>query len=99
MAETADPALAAQPTPGGGALLRLVNPLEARGYDTLASAAVDVAVPDDARELFASRAERHASSPTRRATRRAAPPARRGRRGAGETSAAPDAENVHNLDA
>lgn len=55
--EVGEAALAAQPTPGGKSLLRLVDFLEARGFDTLADAAIDAALPDGQVELFHSRAQ------------------------------------------
>lgn len=86
--EGVEPELAAQRTPGGKALLRLVHLLEARGYESLAGAAVDAAVPDGARSLFSFRLERFSASPTRHA-RRPSTTRRTGRRGT-PSEAAPD---------
>jgi hypothetical protein len=97
--ERDDLALADQPTPGGKALIRLVNLLEARGFEKLANAAVDAAVPDEQLELFRSRVERRLTSSS---TRRGRQPARRApRRGAasGETSSAPDLEADYHSEA
>ena len=71
--EGRDTELAAQRIPGGSALVRLIHLLEARGYESLASAAIDAAVPDDARDSFYSRAEQFTSAPTRRIARRGPP--------------------------
>ena len=68
--EEPDPELAAARVPGGKALVRLLQLLEARGYESLAGAAIETALPADARDLFYSRAERFTSSPTRRVARR-----------------------------
>jgi hypothetical protein len=63
--ESIDLAVATQRTPGGKPLIRLLQLLEERGYEPIAEAAIDTAVPDDARELFYARVEQHTSSPTR----------------------------------
>jgi len=99
--EGAEAELAVQPTPGGKALLRLVNLLEARGYQRLADATIDAAVPEGQLELFHSRARAATSSPARQTGRRPSQPARgRGRRGAsGETSSEADAAPGHDFEA
>ena len=72
--ETADMAVAAQRTPGGKPLLRLLQLLEARGYEHVAEATIETAVPEESREVFYARVEQHTSSPTRQvAGRRKAP--------------------------
>jgi hypothetical protein len=88
ISELVEPELAAQRTPGGKALLRLVHLLEARGYESLADAAVDAAVPDDGRSLFSFRLERFSASPTRH-VHRPSTSRRSGRRGT-PSEAAPD---------
>jgi hypothetical protein len=59
----------AQPTPGGKVLARLLQLLEARGFERAASAAIKAAVPEQYRTLFYSRADRFTASPARRAAR------------------------------
>lgn len=66
IADEPDPESAAKRIPGGGALVRLLQLVEARGYHDIAAAAIDAAVPDEALGLFYARAERFTSSPTRR---------------------------------
>jgi hypothetical protein len=66
IADESDPASAAKRIPGGGALVRLLQLVEARGYHDIAAAAIDAAVPDESLTLFYARAERFTSSPTRR---------------------------------
>jgi hypothetical protein len=56
----------APPTPGGKPLVRLLQLLEARGYEEAAAGAIDAAVPEESRDLFYARAERFTSSPSRR---------------------------------
>ncbi|MBI3801200.1 MAG: hypothetical protein HY268_30040, partial [Deltaproteobacteria bacterium] len=62
--DTTDMAAATQPAPGGKPLMRLLQLLEARGYEQVAEASIAAAVPEDARELFYARVEQRTSSPT-----------------------------------
>jgi hypothetical protein len=65
-----------QSTLGGKALVRLLQLLEARGHEALAVAAIENAVPEEARELFFyKRAERLTSPPSRSGVSRRAEPA------------------------
>ncbi|HET7504179.1 MAG TPA: hypothetical protein VFK02_24330, partial [Kofleriaceae bacterium] len=57
---------------GGRPLLRLLHVLEQRGLEDTAVAAIEAAVPEEARERFYARAEAMTASPVRRLARRAA---------------------------
>ena len=59
------PPLTSRTIPGGKALLRLLHLLDSRGYEGLASAVVDAAVPDQVQDQFYARAEKF-MSPARR---------------------------------
>src|SRR4029077_9863149 len=64
-------AAAARPTsPGGKPLLRMLQLLEARGYEQVAQAAIDNAVPEGDRDLFYSREKAVTSSRSLKLARR-----------------------------
>ena len=68
------PPLTSRTIPGGKALLRLLHLLDSRGYEGLASAVVDAAVPDQVQDQFYARAEKF-MFPARAPDFRGGPPA------------------------
>lgn len=67
--EITETTAARQPTPGGKPLLRMLELLEARGYERVAKAAIEAAVPEESRDEFYRRAEPITSAPSRKVAR------------------------------
>ena len=81
--------MAAQPIPGGKAVVRLIQLLQERGYEHLADAVIDAAIPDDRKDLLHSRVDRFPLSSTTRGASSAPGTARRSARaGASDAAAA-----------